>query len=139
MASICIAIFVEKVKPWEQAFQVLEKVGLKDKAQEQANQLSYGDRRALEIGLALASEPRILFLDEPTSGMGSEATAYLAELIQELKRSYTIVIIEHDMRFLFRLADRISVIHWGQVIAAGTPEEIQANKWVRASTLGKLS
>ncbi len=123
----------------EQAFQVLEKVGLKDKAQEQANQLSYGDRRALEIGLALASEPRILFLDEPTSGMGSEATAYLAELIQELKRSYTIVIIEHDMRFLFRLADRISVIHWGQVIAAGTPEEIQANKWVRASTLGKLS
>lgn len=123
----------------EQAFQVLEQVGLKDKAHEQADQLSYGDRRALEIGLALASEPRILFLDEPTSGMGTEATAYLVELIQELKRRYTIVIIEHDMRFLFGLADKVSVIHWGQVIASGTPEELQANKWVRTSTLGNLS
>lgn len=122
----------------ENAKRVLEKVGLQDKAHEQADQLSYGDRRALEIALALASEPRILFLDEPTSGMGSEATANLAELILELKRSYTIVIIEHDMRFLFRLADTISVIHWGQVIASGTPEELQANKWVRASNLGKL-
>lgn len=122
----------------ENAYQVLEKVHLKDKAHEQADQLSYGDRRALEIALALASEPRILFLDEPTSGMGSKATAYLAELIQELKRSYTIVIIEHDMCFLFGLADHISVIHWGQVIASGTPEELQANKWVRASNLGKL-
>ena len=64
---------------------------------------------------------------------------YLAELILELKHSYTIVVIEHDMRFLFRLADRISVIHWGQVIASGTPEELQANKWVRASNLGKLA
>ena len=123
----------------EQAFRVLEQVGLKDKAHEQADQLSYGDRRALEIALALASEPRILFLDEPTSGMGTEATASLTELILELKRSYTIVIIEHDMRFLFRLADKISVIHWGQVIASGTPEELQANKWVRSSALGKLS
>ncbi len=123
----------------EQAFRVLEQVGLQDKAHEQADQLSYGDRRALEIALALASEPRILFLDEPTSGMGTEATASLAELILELKRSYTIVIIEHDMRFLFRLADKISVIHWGQVIASGTPEELRANKWVRSSALGKLS
>ena len=122
-----------------QAFRVLEQVGLQDKAHEQADQLSYGDRRALEIALALASEPRILFLDEPTSGMGTEATASLAELILELKRSYTIVIIEHDMRFLFRLADKISVIHWGQVIASGTPEELRANKWVRSSALGKLS
>lgn len=123
----------------ENAYRVLEKVGLKDKAHEQADQLSYGDRRALEIALSLASEPRILFLDEPTSGMGTEATASLVELILELKRSYTIVIIEHDMRFLFGLADKISVIHWGQVIASGTPEELQANKWVRTSNLGKLA
>ena len=128
-----------EVDALEQAFKVLEKVGLKGREHEQADQLSYGDRRALEIALALASEPRILFLDEPTSGMGTEATSYLAELIQELKRSYTIVIIEHDMRFLFRLADKISVIHWGQVIAEGTPEELQANKWVRTSNLGNLS
>ena len=71
----------------ENAYRVLEKVGLKDKAHEQSDQLSYGDRRALEIALALASEPRILFMVEPTSGLGSEATAYLAELIFELKRS----------------------------------------------------
>jgi len=128
----------DDITAMENAYRVLEKVGLRDKAHEQSDQLSYGDRRALEIALALASEPRILFLDEPTSGMGTEATVYLAELILELKHSYTIVVIEHDMRFLFRLADRISVIHWGQVIASGTPEELQANKWVRASNLGKL-
>lgn len=122
-----------------QALQVLEQVGLKKKAGVLASRLSYGERRALEIALALATRPRLLFLDEPTSGMGSEATAYLAELIQELKRSYTIVIIEHDMRFLFRLADTISVIHWGQIIASGTPEQLQENKWVRTSDLGGLS
>ena len=69
--------------------------------------------------MALAAEPRLLFLDEPTAGLGAEGTARLAELVAELKRQLTIVIIEHDMRFLFGLADRISVIHWGQVIAAG--------------------
>ena len=87
--------------------------------------LSYGERRALEIGVALAARPRLLFLDEPTAGLGAEGTARLAELIGELKRQLTIVIIEHDMRFLFRLADRISVIHWGQVIAEGTPDALQ--------------
>ena len=76
--------------------------------------------------------------NEPTSGMGIEAMARLAELVQELKRAYTMVIIEHDMKFLFDLADRISVVHWGQVIAAGTPDELRANKWVQASNLGKL-
>lgn len=121
----------------ENAYRVLEQVGMEGKALEPAAQLSYGERRALEIALALASQPRIVFLDEPTSGMGSEATASLAALIKDLKQHYTIVIIEHDMRFLFRLADRISVIHWGQVIAAGKPEELKNNKWVRASNLGE--
>ena len=93
---------------------------------------------ALEIAVALATEPRILFLDEPTSGMGLEAMARFAELVQELKRTYTMIIIEHDMKFLFDLADRISVIHWGQVIAEGTPDELRANKWVQSSNLGKL-
>lgn len=120
------------------AVDVLEKVGLKDMAHEQASSLSYGNRRALEIGVALASEPRLLFLDEPTAGMGAEATARLADLIRSLKDQYTIVVIEHDMRFLFELADQISVIHWGQVIAQGTPQSLKANKWVQASNLGKL-
>ena len=122
----------------DKAAMVLERVGLKGKENDPSDQLSYGDRRALEIAVALATEPRILFLDEPTSGMGIEAMTRLAELVQELKRAYTMVIIEHDMKFLFDLADRISVVHWGQVIAAGTPDELRANKWVQASNLGKL-
>ncbi len=118
---------------------VLAQVGLRGKETEAANSLSYGERRALEIGVALATEPRLLLLDEPTSGLGTDATARLAELIMALKRHYTLVIIEHDMPFLFRLADEISVIHWGQVIASGTPETLRANKWVQASNLGKLA
>jgi len=122
----------------DKAALVLERVGLKGKENEPSDQLSYGDRRALEIAVALATEPRILFLDEPTSGIGIEAMARLAELVQELKRTYTMIIIEHDMKFLFDLADRISVVHWGQVIAEGTPDELRANKWVKSSNLGKL-
>jgi branched-chain amino acid transport system ATP-binding protein len=122
----------------DKAALVLERVGLKGKENEPSDQLSYGDRRALEIAVALATDPRILFLDEPTSGMGLEAMGRLAELVQELKRTYTMIIIEHDMKFLFDLADRISVIHWGQVIAEGTPDELRANKWVQSSNLGKL-
>jgi branched-chain amino acid transport system ATP-binding protein len=122
----------------DKAALVLEQVGLKGKENEPSDQLSYGDRRALEIAVALATEPRILFLDEPTSGMGIEAMARLAELVQDLKRTYTMVIIEHDMKFLFDLADRISVVHWGQVIAEGAPDELRANKWVQSSNLGKL-
>ena len=103
-----------------------------------AKDLSYGDRRALEIGVALAARPRLLFLDEPTAGLGTEATARIAALIAELKRSLTIVLIEHDMRFLFGLADRIYVMHWGQVIAEGTPAALRANPWVQRSNLGNV-
>ena len=95
--------------------------------------LAYGERRALEIGVALAADPRILFLDEPTSGLGAEGTARLAELVaRAASGTLTLVVIEHDMRFLFGLADRISVIHWGQVIARGTPAELRDNPWVAA-------
>lgn len=121
------------------AAAVLARVGLKGKEQVQAKSLSYGERRALEIGVALAAQPRMLFLDEPTAGLGSEGTARLAELIAELKRQVTIVIIEHDMQFLFRLADTVSVIHWGQVIAQGTPAQLKENEWVRRSNLGALA
>ena len=89
----------------DKAASVLKQVGLSGKERARSDSLSYGDRRALEIAVAMATEPRILFLDEPTSGMGTRATARLAELIQELKRRYTMVIIEHDMKFLFDLAD----------------------------------
>ncbi len=121
------------------AAAILGRVGLEGREWAQASALSYGERRALEIGVALATEPRILFLDEPTSGLGSDGTQRLAALIAELKRDHTIVVIEHNMRFLFGLADTISVIHWGQVIAEGTPEALKGNKWVQASNLGQLA
>jgi len=121
------------------AAAVLARVGLAGKERVVAKGLSYGERRALEIGVALAASPRLLFLDEPTAGLGAEGTARLAELIAELKRSLTLVVIEHDMRFLFALADTIAVIHWGQVIAQGTPDELRRNDWVRQSNLGLLA
>ena len=123
----------------DRAADILGRVGLAGREHVNAKSLSYGERRALEIGLALATSPEILFIDEPTAGLGSDATARLSELIIELKESTTIVMIEHDMRFLFGLADHISVIHWGQVIAEGKPEELRENKWVQRSNLGALA
>lgn len=123
----------------DRAVEVLRRVGLQGRERENVRRLSYGERRALEIGVALATGPRLLFVDEPTAGLGTAATARLAELIEELKEHTTIVMIEHDMRFLFRLADRISVIHWGQVIAEGTPDELRENPWVQRSNLGGLA
>jgi branched-chain amino acid transport system ATP-binding protein len=120
----------------QEAAAVLARVGLAGQERAPAKSLSYGERRALEIGVALAAAPRLLFLDEPTAGLGANGTARLADLVGELKHQLTIVIIEHDMRFLFRLADTVAVLHWGQVIARGTPDELRDNAWVRRSTLG---
>ena len=123
----------------DEAHGILDQVGLLDRADDEARSLPYGARRALEIAVALACRPKLLFLDEPTAGLGSDGRARLADLIRKLKGSLTIVIIEHDMEFLFSLADEISVIHWGQVIARGTPAELKANPWVEASNLGRLN
>jgi branched-chain amino acid transport system ATP-binding protein len=120
------------------ATAVLAEVGLAEKADVVAKDLPYGERRALEIAVALAQRPRVLCLDEPTSGLGSDGVARLAELAASLKGRLAIVAIEHDMEFLFGLADRISVVHWGQVIARGTPAELKANAWVQRSNLGRL-
>lgn len=121
------------------AMAVLERVGLHRRADEPARSLPYGARRALEIAVALASNPKLLFLDEPTAGLGSDGRQRLGELIRSLKGEVTIVVIEHDMDFLFGLADEISVIHWGQVIARGSPDELRANPWVQASRLGQVA
>jgi branched-chain amino acid transport system ATP-binding protein len=123
----------------DKASEALAAVGLADKTDVRAKDLSYGDRRALEIAVALAQEPRVLCLDEPTSGLGSDGVQRLTALVGRLKGKLTIVAIEHDMEFLFRLADRISVIHWGQVVARGTPHELQQNEWVRRSNLGRFA
>jgi branched-chain amino acid transport system ATP-binding protein len=117
---------------------VLAEVGLAEKAGIVAKDLPYGDRRALEIAVALAQRPRVLCLDEPTSGLGSDGVVRLGTLISRLKGRLSIVAIEHDMEFLFSLADRISVVHWGQVIARGTPAELRRNGWVQRSNLGRL-
>lgn len=123
----------------DEAAAVLAQVGLAGKERTPCKRLSYGERRALEIGLALAAKPRLLFLDEPTAGLGAEGTARLFDLIQQIRRGLSIVIIEHDMRFLFRLADQISVIHWGQVIAQGSPDALRDNPWVQRSNLGTVA
>jgi branched-chain amino acid transport system ATP-binding protein len=121
------------------AESVLSDVGIFDKADLRAKDLSYGDRRALEIAVALAQKPRVLCLDEPTSGLGTDGVQRLLGLAQRLKGRLTMIVIEHDMSFLFSLADRISVLHWGQVVAEGTPGQLQENPWVRRSNLGKFS
>lgn len=123
----------------DEVHDILERVGLADRAKDDAKSLSYGARRALEIGVALACRPKLLFLDEPTAGLGADGRSRLAELIARLKGELTIVVIEHDMEFLFSLADEISVIHWGQVIARGAPASLKQNPWVEASNLGRLS
>lgn len=123
----------------EDVHDILERVGLADRANDDAKSLPYGARRALEIGVALACKPKLLFLDEPTAGLGADGRVRLAELIAKLKGQLTVVVIEHDMEFLFSLADEISVIHWGQVIARGTPAALRQNPWVESSNLGRLN
>ncbi len=122
-----------------EADAVLASVGLAGRSAVTARQLPYGERRALEIAVALAQRPRVLCLDEPTSGLGIDGTQRLVELIGRIRANLTIVVIEHEMDFLFSLADRISVIHWGQVLARGTPRELQANEWVKRSNLGRFA
>ena len=123
----------------ERARTLLADVGLGGKERHRAGDLAYGDRRRLEIAVALAAQPRLLFLDEPTAGMGAEGARQLAALIERLRERVTLVIIEHDMPFLFALADRISVIQWGQVIAEGTPAEFRADPWVARSNMGAVA
>jgi len=120
----------------DRAAAALADVGLAGKEDVRAKSLSYGDRRALEIAVALASDPQMLFLDEPTAGLGAEGLERLTALVNRLRGRVTMLVIEHDMRFLFGLADYISVVHWGQVIARGTPHELRANPWVQRSGIG---
>ena len=98
--------------------------------------LSYGEQRQLEIGIALAGDPLLLLLDEPTSGMSPAETSRMIELIAGLPRTLTILMIEHDMNVVFSLADRVTVLCYGEVLATGTPAEIKANPRVREVYLG---
>ena len=113
------------------------KVGLSDELDSMARHLSYGSQRQLEVGLALACEPKVLLLDEPTSGMSPEETGRMQELIAALPRSLTMIVIEHDMDLVLSFADRIIVLDYGRVLAQGTPEEIRASNVVRERYLGE--
>jgi branched-chain amino acid transport system ATP-binding protein len=121
----------------EPALAALTRVGLADRADRQASALSHGEHRQLELAMALAGKPRMLLLDEPMAGLGTDESARMVELLRELKREYTILLIEHDMEAVFALADRISVLVYGRVIASGTPDVIRANKDVRDAYLGE--
>ena len=119
--------------------EVMALANLVSKADRLVGELSHGDQRATEIAMALALKPTLLLLDEPTAGMGDEETYLVTGLIRRLHRDskYTIVLIEHDMRVVFHLADRISVLAEGKLLAEGTPEEISANEHVQNAYLGK--
>jgi len=114
-------------------------VGLSGKAGRLVGELSHGDQRAVEMGMALALRPKLLLLDEPTAGMGDQETEQIAELMHRLhhEQGLTIVLIEHDMQIVFRLADIITVLDRGAMLASGTPAEIAANEAVQAAYLGK--
>jgi len=119
------------------ALRVLEQVGLKERAHVLAANLSHGEQRQLEVAMALATEPRLLLLDEPMAGMGTDESQRMIALLSRLKQSKTIILVEHDMDAVFRLADRISVLVYGRVIATDTPENIRANSEVRKAYLGE--
>ncbi len=123
----------------ERVDALLEEVGLQEKSHVLAGSLSHGDQRLLEIALAMAPEPRLLFLDEPTAGMNPVERVRILENIRKLSegRSITFVIVEHDMDIVFALSDRIVVLHRGAVMADGKPQEIRQNKEVREIYLGE--
>ncbi len=120
----------------EPAREALETVGLADKASTIVADLSHGECRQLELAMALAMKPRLLLLDEPMAGMGRQDGAAMTDLVARLKGLTTIVLIEHDMEAVFRLADRISVLVAGRVIKTGLPAEVRADEDVRAAYLG---
>ena len=120
----------------EEACEFLAQVGLSHRLQSTAGNLAHGEQRALELAMALATKPRLLLLDEPMAGAGPEESARMVDLIEHLARHVTILLVEHDMDAVFRLADRISVLVNGSLIYTGTPEEVRAHPEVRRAYLG---
>jgi branched-chain amino acid transport system ATP-binding protein len=121
---------------YDPARHVLERIGLGERAEETAANLSHGEQRQLEIAMALATDPSVMLLDEPMAGMGRDESANMVDILCGLKGQLTIVLIEHDMDAVFALADRITVLVYGRAIATGRPEDIRANEAVRAAYLG---
>ena len=120
----------------ERAVTLLTTIGLAGKAELLATELSHGEKRHLELAIALASEPALLLLDEPTAGMSPEETDETMVLIRELAAGRTVVLVEHKMKVVMKISDRITVLHQGQVLAEGSPEQIRADELVQRTYLG---
>ncbi|MBN9449189.1 MAG: ATP-binding cassette domain-containing protein, partial [Bosea sp.] len=119
------------------ALAALEAVGLADRAEVPAGRLSHGEKRALELAMALALEPAAILLDEPLAGVGREEGERLIELLSSLKGRYAMLLVEHDMAVVFALADKVSVLVYGRVIASGDPAAVRADPAVREAYLGE--
>ncbi len=124
-------------KVTDATWAILERLGLQDLAHQPAKNLAYGDQRVLEVAIALAGDPYILFLDEPTAGMSPAETRHISKLIKGLSEEISIVLVEHDMDMVMSVSDKISVLQYGSIIAEGKPEEIKNNPQVREAYLGK--
>lgn len=118
------------------AMEALGRIGLETRADVVAGALSYGEKRLLELAIAIAGNPHVLLLDEPMAGMGRAESESLTETLLEIKRHYPILLIEHDMEAVFRLADRVSVLVAGAIVASGTPDEVRVDPEARAAYLG---
>ncbi|HTF00944.1 MAG TPA: ATP-binding cassette domain-containing protein, partial [Bradyrhizobium sp.] len=114
----------------------LKRVGLEHRADVVVSRLSHGEQRELELAVALATKPQLLLLDEPMAGLGTTESARMVKLLQELRREVTIVLVEHDMEAVFALADRITVLVYGRVIASDVPAAIRQNEEVKRAYLG---
>jgi branched-chain amino acid transport system ATP-binding protein len=120
-----------------ETMDIVESLGLTDVKDVPASELSYGQQRALEIGIALAIDPKLILLDEPAAGMTKEQTRETVSLIKNVTRGKTLVIIEHDMDVVFSIADRITVLYYGEILASGKPDEIRNSEKVKKAYLGK--
>ena len=122
----------------ERTEEILERIGLADHRDVPAGLLSYADQRALEIGITLGPDPDVILLDEPTAGMSNTETSRAVDLIRHISQSKTLLMVEHDMSVVFNLADRISVLVYGEIIATDTPDRIRSNKAVQKAYLGTM-
>lgn len=120
----------------DRTFRILEQIGLADKKDEIAANLSHGDQKRLEIGIALATQPKLLLLDEPTAGLAPAETRQTIELIKKIAQNLTIILVEHKMKVVMEVSDKITVLHYGKLLAQGGPDEIRENEEVRRVYLG---
>ena len=131
--------FMRKIN--EAVDELLETTGLTAQADRKVSELAHGDQRVVEVTMALSRKPKLLLLDEPTAGMGQSETEHMVKLIRDLhvRMNQSILFIEHDMDIVFGIADRITVLNYGKVLAAGTPKEVAANPQVQAAYLGEAA